>query len=177
MATGLATLAWIRQAQGDASGALDAMEEAQGVGVSPDVVALMNPVPALRARLLLARGEIDEAADWAGERASPSISPAIPGELEYLVLVRVLLAQQEYDRTLGLVRMLRSDASNQRRTNSVIELQALEALALAAGGDESARWRSCPRRSASRSRRATSVSSSTRARRWPNWSANSLLPS
>ena len=66
MATGLATLAWICQAQGDASGALDAMEEAQGVGVSPDVVALMNPVPALRARLLLARGEIDEAADWAG---------------------------------------------------------------------------------------------------------------
>ena len=64
--------------------------------------------------------------------------PSYPRELEYLVLVRVLLAQQEYDRTLGLVRMLRSDASNQRRTNSVIELQALEALALAAGGDESA---------------------------------------
>ena len=56
-ATGLATLAWICQAQGDTSGALDAMEEAQGVGVSPDVVALMNPVPALRARLLLARGD------------------------------------------------------------------------------------------------------------------------
>ena len=81
------------------------------------------------------------------------------------MLVRVLLAQQKYDRTLGLVRMLRSDASNQRRTNSVIELQALEALALAAGGDESAALAIRPRRSASRSRRATSVSSSTRARR------------
>ena len=138
MATGLATLAWICQARGDASGALDAMEEAQGVGVSPDVVALMNPVPALRARLLLARGEIDEAADWAGERGLAIDQPSYPRELEYLVLVRVLLAQQEYDRTLWLVRMLRSDASNQRRTNSVIELQALEALALAAGGDESA---------------------------------------
>ena len=138
MATGLATLAWICQAQGDASGALDAMEEAQGVGVSPDVVALMNPVPALRARLLLARGEIDEAADWVGERGLAIDQPSYPRELEYLVLVRVLLAQQEYDRTLGLVRMLRSRASNQRRTNSVIELQALEALALAAGGDESA---------------------------------------
>jgi ATP/maltotriose-dependent transcriptional regulator MalT len=114
------------------------MEEAQGVGVSPDVVALMNPVPALRARLLLARGEVDEAADWAGERGLAIDQPSYPRELEYLVLVRVLLAQQEYDRTLGLVRMLRGDASNQRRTNSVIELQALEALALAAGGDETA---------------------------------------
>jgi LuxR family maltose regulon positive regulatory protein len=135
MATGLAILAWIRQGQGDASGALDAMEEAQGVGVSPDVVALMNPVPALRARLLLVRGEIDQAADWAGERGLVIDQPSYPRELEYLVLVRVLLAQHEYDRTLGLVRMLRSDASNQRRTSSVIELQALEALALAAGGD------------------------------------------
>jgi LuxR family maltose regulon positive regulatory protein len=137
-ATGLAILAWIRQAQGDASGALDAMEEAQGVGVSSDVVALMNPVPALRVRLLLARGEIDQAADWAGERGLAIDQPHYPSELEYLVLVRVLLAQHEYDRALGLVRMLRSDASNQHRTNSVIELQALEALALAASGDESA---------------------------------------
>ena len=74
-----------------------------------------------------------------GWRAGLAVDqPNYPRELEYLVLVRVLLAQQEYDRTLGLVRMLRSRASNQRRTNSVIELQALEALALAAGGDESA---------------------------------------
>ena len=40
--------------------------------------------------------------------------------------MRVLLAQQESDRALDL-RMLRSRASIQRRTNSVIELQALEA--------------------------------------------------
>ena len=93
------------------------------------------------------------------------------------MLVRVLLAQQEYDRTLGLVRMLRSDASNQRRTNSVIELQALEALALAAGGDESAALAILSEALGLALPEATSVSSSTRARRWPNWWANSLLPS
>ena len=135
MATGLATLAWIRQAQGDASGALDAMEEAQGVGVSPDVVALMNPVPALRARLLLARGRSTRLPTGCASGASPSISPAIPGSLSTWCWC-VLLAQQEYDRTLGSCGCC-SDASNQRRTN-IIELQALEALALAAGGDESA---------------------------------------
>jgi LuxR family maltose regulon positive regulatory protein len=138
-ATGLAILAWIRLAQGDASGALDAMEEAQGVEVSHDVVALMNPVPALGARLQLARGEIDEAARWVQERGVGIDDRTVYlRELEHLVKARVLLAQQDYDRTLRLVRMLRIDASNQRRTNSVIELQALEALALAAGGDETA---------------------------------------
>jgi LuxR family maltose regulon positive regulatory protein len=139
MATGLAILAWIRQAQGDVSGALDAIDQAQGVGVSPDVVALMNPVPALRARLHLARGEIDDAARWVRERGVEiDDQPSYPRELEYLVLGRVLLAQQEPDRALRLLRRQRSRASIQRRTHSVIELQALEALALAAGGDERA---------------------------------------
>ena len=139
MATGLAILAWIRQAQGDASGALDAMDQAQGVGVSPDVVALMNPVPALRARLQLVRGEIDDATRWVQERGvGIEDQPAYPTELEHLLLGRVLLAQQKPDRALRLLRSLRGRAVIERRTHSVIELQALEALALAAGGDERA---------------------------------------
>ena len=138
VATGLATIARIRQAQGDVDGALDAIEEAQGVGVSPDVVALMNPVPALRARLQLARGEIDAVAEWVRGRALVIDKPTYPRELEYLVLARVLLAQGEYDQALGLLRILRNRASTQRRTNSVIDLQALKALVLAAGGDETA---------------------------------------
>jgi LuxR family maltose regulon positive regulatory protein len=139
MATGLAMLAWIRQAQGDASGALDAMDQAQGVGVSPDVVALMNPVPALRARLQLTRGEIDDAVRWVQERGvGIDDQPAYPMELDYLVLGRLLLAQQKPDQALRLLRSLRGRAVIQRRTHSVIELQSLEALALAAGGDERA---------------------------------------
>ena len=139
LATGLAILGWIRHAQGDAAGALEAIEEAEGVGVSPDVVALMNPVPALRARLVLARGLVEDAAHWVrGRGLAIDDGPSYPRELEYLVLGRLLLARQEPDPALRLLRTLHGRASNQRRTNSLIELQALEALALAAGGDESA---------------------------------------
>ena len=152
------------------------MEEAQRVGVSPDVVALMNPVPALRARLLLARGAIDAAADWVAERGLAVDQPNYPRELEYLVLARVLLAQQVRPNTRP-----RADAAQSgiepAADEQPIELQVLEALALAAGGDESAALPILSEALGPRSRRATSVSSSTRARRWPNWWANSLLPS
>jgi LuxR family maltose regulon positive regulatory protein len=138
MATGLAVLAWIRQAQDDGHGAQDAMEKAHAVAVSPDVVALMNPVPALRARLQLARGEIGDVADWVHARGLAADRPSYPRELEYLVQARVLLAQQDAERALRLLRMLRRQASIQRRTNSLVELYALEALALAASRDENA---------------------------------------
>jgi ATP/maltotriose-dependent transcriptional regulator MalT len=139
LATGLAILGWIHHAQGDAASALDAITEAEAVGVSPDVVALMNPVPALRARLLLASGAVDDAANWVRERGlAINDRPSYPSEIEYLVLARVLLARREPDPALRLLRMLRSRASNQRRTNSLIELQALEALALQAGGNDGA---------------------------------------
>src|SRR5207245_3419600 len=63
LATGLATLAWTRQAGGDASGALDAMGEAERAAPGP-AVGLINPVPAQRARLLLAQGDVAGAALW-----------------------------------------------------------------------------------------------------------------
>jgi LuxR family maltose regulon positive regulatory protein len=138
-ATGLAVLGWIRRADGDVTGAMTAMQEAESVGISSDVVAIMNPVPALRARLLLAVGEIDDAARWVRERGlGINEEPSYPRELEYLVLARLLLARREHGNALRLLRTLRSRASRQWRTNSLIEVQALEALALSASGDESA---------------------------------------
>jgi tetratricopeptide (TPR) repeat protein len=66
LATGLATLAWIRQATGDQAGALAAIGEAGQAAPGPDVTSLLNPVPAQRARLLLAQGDIAPApANWA----------------------------------------------------------------------------------------------------------------
>jgi LuxR family transcriptional regulator, maltose regulon positive regulatory protein len=59
LATGLATLAWIRQATGDPAGALEAMGEAELAAPGP--ASLLNPVPAQRARLLLAHGRPDQA--------------------------------------------------------------------------------------------------------------------
>jgi LuxR family transcriptional regulator, maltose regulon positive regulatory protein len=53
LADGLATLAMIRQAAGDLAGALEAITEAGQAAPGP--AGLLNPVPARRARLLLAQ--------------------------------------------------------------------------------------------------------------------------
>jgi len=137
LATALVTLAWIRQATGDPSGALAAMDEAGRDAPSPDLAALLNPVPAQRARLALAQGDIAAAARWTDQRGlDPDDEPSYAREPEYLVLARVLLAEQTPERALGLVERWLALAEYQRRTGSIIELRALQALALAASGDE-----------------------------------------
>jgi LuxR family maltose regulon positive regulatory protein len=137
LATVLATLAWIRQAQGDPTGAVDAMGEAGRVGPSPGVGSLLNPVPTMRARLWLAQGNVAEASRWTQESGlGADDEPSYPREPEYLVLVRVLLAQDLTNEALRLLGRLHSAAVTERRTGSVIELRALHTLALAASGDE-----------------------------------------
>ncbi len=139
LVTGLAALAWIRQAQGDAGGALEAMGEAEPVAPGPGVTDLLNPVPALRARLLLAQGEVTAAARWTEERGlGADDEPDYPREREYLVLARVLLAEDRPGPALGLLERLHAVAAAQGRTGSLIEIQALQALALAAVGEETA---------------------------------------
>jgi LuxR family maltose regulon positive regulatory protein len=139
LATGLATLGWIRQAQGDPTGAVDAMEEACRVAPSPEVASLLNPVPALRARLLLAQGGLAAAARWTKARGlGPDDEVSYPWEPEYLVLARVLVAQDRPERALGLLERLHALAASQGRAGSLIEIQALRALALQASGDEPA---------------------------------------
>jgi LuxR family maltose regulon positive regulatory protein len=137
LATGLATKAWIRQAHGDTAGALEAIDEAARVAPGPAVVDLLNPVPARRARLLLAQGDVDAAARWAAERGfGADDEPGYPREPAYLVLARVLLAQERPGQALGLLDRLHAAATARRRIGSVIEIQALRALALAERGEE-----------------------------------------
>src|SRR5262245_10141946 len=139
MAAGLARLSWIRQATGDAAGALAAIGEAERVAPSPAVTGLVNPVPAQRARLLLAQGNVAAAILWTQEHGlSPADEPGYPHELEYLVLARVLLAEDRPGEALALLGRLLAQAVAQDRMGSVLEIQALRALALAAGGDEPA---------------------------------------
>jgi LuxR family maltose regulon positive regulatory protein len=137
LATGLAALAWVRQAKQDAAGAMEAMEEARQVAPSPEVASLLNPVPAQRARLLLAQGDLAAAARWTRQRGlRPDDQPSYPREPEYLVLARVLLAQDLPGQALGLLEWLLASAAAQGRIGSLVEIQALSALALAAGGDQ-----------------------------------------
>jgi LuxR family maltose regulon positive regulatory protein len=136
LAAGLVTLAWIRQAIGDPGGALEAIAEAERVAPSPSLANLFNPVPAQRARLLLAQGDIAAAARWAQEgglRADDE--PMYQKEREHLVLARVLLAQDQPAKALALLDRLHEAAAAQDRAGSLIEIGALRALALAASGD------------------------------------------
>jgi LuxR family maltose regulon positive regulatory protein len=139
LGTGLVTLAWIRQAQGDPDGALEAMTEAGRAALGPGVTDLINPVPAQRARLLLAQGDVAAAGRWTTERGlGPGDEPGYPREREYLVLARVLLAQGLPAQALALLERMLAAAAAQSRTGSVIEIGALRALALAACGDQDA---------------------------------------
>jgi LuxR family maltose regulon positive regulatory protein len=137
LAAGLVTLAWIRQAGGDQAGALDAIGEAGRYASGPAVNGLLNPVPAERARLLLAQGDLAGAARWADEKGlGAGDEPRYPSEPEHLLLARVLLAQDRPGPALELLDRLYASAVAQDRTGSVIEAGALRALALAAGGQE-----------------------------------------
>jgi LuxR family transcriptional regulator, maltose regulon positive regulatory protein len=145
LATGLTRLAWIRQAKGDRAGALEAMAEAwqlaPGLGVA-GTAGPLNPVPVRRARLLLARGDVAAAADWAAQRGvSADDEPDYPTEPEHLVLARVLLAQDRPQEALALLERWLTAAVTQDRTASMIEIRGLQALALAASTDEASALR------------------------------------
>ncbi len=135
LANGLATLAMIRQATGDPAGALEAITEAGQAAPGP--AGLLNPVPAQRARLLLAQGNLPGAARFAQENGlGPDDEPDYARESGHLVLARVLLAQDRTGQALALLDRLHAAAAAQNRGDGLIEAAALLALARAATGAE-----------------------------------------
>ena len=137
LATGLVTLARVRQAQGDTDGARAAVDQAEAVMPAPGMVDLLNPVPARLAQLRLAQGDLGAAARWTRQRAlSPEDRPAYPRERAHLVLARLLLAERRPGPALGLLGRLGDLAAGQERTGSLIEIRVLQALARAAVGDQ-----------------------------------------
>jgi LuxR family transcriptional regulator, maltose regulon positive regulatory protein len=137
LAAGLATLAWIRQAGGDAAGALDAMDEA--VQATPGPPGLLNPIPARRARLLVAQGDLGGAARWTKENGlGANDEPDYAREPGHLALARVLLALDRPGPALALLDRMHATAAAQARVGSLIEIGALRALGLASSGEETA---------------------------------------
>ena len=135
LASGLATLAMIRQASGDPAGALEAITEAGQASSGP--AGLLNPVPAQRARLLLAQGDLPGAAHFTQDNGlGPDDEPDYARESGYLVLARILLAQDRPGQALALLNRLHAAAAAQDRGDGLIEAGALLALARAATGDE-----------------------------------------
>jgi LuxR family transcriptional regulator, maltose regulon positive regulatory protein len=138
-AFGMVSLAWIHQAMGDAAAALEAIDEACLLLPATDVVTMFSPAHTERAGLLLAQGRVAEVERWTEERrltAKDDIS--YPRERDYVVLARVLLARHDPERALRLLERLHAQAAAQGRTGSLIEIQALQAVARHAAGDQAA---------------------------------------
>jgi LuxR family maltose regulon positive regulatory protein len=136
LALGLDALAWIHLAMGNAQASGAAMDEAYAMLPDTAIARHIYPGAGWRARLLLALGRDGEVARWTEERGL-TVDDAVDyqRERDYLVLARVLLAQQEPDGALRLLERLDALAAAQGRTESLIEITALRSLATQAAGD------------------------------------------
>ena len=98
-----------------------------------------QPGPSAAGTATVGQGDLAAAAGWAHQRGlGPDDELGYPRKPEYLVLARVLLAQDRLSPALALLKRLDVTAAAQGRTGSLIEIRALQALASAAIGDEDA---------------------------------------
>jgi LuxR family maltose regulon positive regulatory protein len=140
---GSCALARLRQAQGDRAGATallaELMQRARQRGLVPAMIARSA---AAQAELALAQGDRAAALRWASETG---VTLADAGqyshETEQLTLARVWIAQGRDQRAgpelrdaLALLAPLRASAEQQGRVDSLITIDILRALALAAQG-------------------------------------------
>jgi LuxR family maltose regulon positive regulatory protein len=129
-------------AHGDPAGALDLLDEAQRV-YDTDFSPAVRPIAALRARVLLAQGDLAATERWAADRGLGADDELrYVREFEHITLARVLLARGAAERSLGpaveLLDRLLAAADAGQREGSAIELLVLLALAHEASGDRRA---------------------------------------
>jgi len=143
---GYITLARVRQAQGDVDGARDAIQKAQQLAIEFDAADWDDLLVAMcQARLWLAQGDIEAAVRWAEERGADADSAEPEGgdefisyhlrKYEHLVLARLLMTQDRPDEALALLEPLLPRMEQRGRTDLVIEIQILRALAFQAQGN------------------------------------------
>jgi LuxR family maltose regulon positive regulatory protein len=122
-------MARIREAHGDLQSALDLLEEADRLYTS-DFLPHVRPVAAVKARVLVRAGRLDEAIGWTRTQGlSTNDDLSYVREFEHVTLARVLLARGSIVEALGLLERLLRAAQDGARTGSVIEILILQALA------------------------------------------------
>ncbi len=129
-------MAQVRAARGDYDAAMHLLGQAEERylrGFYPDV----RPIPAMKARVQIAAGDLASAGGWAEDRAlRVDDQPDYLREYEHLTLARLLLAQHRADQhVLGLLERLHAAAVEAGRDGSVREIRVLQALTNDACGD------------------------------------------
>ncbi|HEX5095933.1 MAG TPA: LuxR C-terminal-related transcriptional regulator, partial [Acidimicrobiia bacterium] len=127
-------MAGLRQAEGDIDRALTLLDEAERV-YNTDFSPSVRPIPALQARVHLARGDLDAADEWSRRRGltvDDELTYVL--EFEHITLARILVARQHPD-ALSFVDRLRAAADAGSRGGTLIELLVLLALVRHQRGD------------------------------------------
>ncbi len=121
-------------AQGDLTGAEQAIREMERVNQSTRIPLFRPWVESLWVHLWLAQGNLTQAVDWAEQTPYRQEVPFYSREGVYLALVRVYLAQQRYPQALQWLAALLSSAEQVARVGSMISILALQVAALQASG-------------------------------------------
>jgi LuxR family maltose regulon positive regulatory protein len=138
-------MARLREAQGDLDGALALLDEAEPLYVS-DFFPNVRPVAALKTRVWVVQGRLEEALDWARtQELSAADDLSYLREFEHITLARILLAQYKSGHSdhplrqaTELLARLLTAAEEGGRMGSAIEILVLQALANQMRGDISA---------------------------------------
>jgi LuxR family transcriptional regulator, maltose regulon positive regulatory protein len=132
------------EAAGDPEQAVALLDEAERL-YRPGFFPQLRPIPAIRARVRIGRGDLAGAADWAAERGvSTTDDVSYLGEYDHLTLVRLRLAQHRVDpdpeglrRTAALLDRLHDAAEGSGRAGSLPEIRQLQAAVAEATGEGS----------------------------------------
>jgi LuxR family maltose regulon positive regulatory protein len=132
LACGHLFLATILQAQDDTPGANQALAEAsQVMRQHPRELPSEPWLGATRARLWLAQGKLDQARHWAETRGlSADGKLDLRNEVEYLALVRILLAEGRVDDAARLLSRIQRSMESTGRQGNLIAVLVLWAIAL-----------------------------------------------
>ena len=133
-------LARVEQARGPAASNPEPLRTAEQLLRTYDLPPRLSLwVPSLLARLWLAQGDLDRVSHLVQEQGlTPDDEIPYRREAEYLILLRVLLAQADYAAALTLSKRLQRQAEATNRLGRMIETLVLQALACH-GSKETAR--------------------------------------
>jgi LuxR family maltose regulon positive regulatory protein len=130
---GYLALARVQKSLGNLEAALAALEEADAVAEKMGVAQVKVWIGAQRAQVWLARGETEEAFDWASHFAAQMqdvIYPSVP-----IALAKVWLSQHEPEKALPLLDHALQSAQTVGRLGNAIHILAVQAVMHSAQGN------------------------------------------